>query len=436
MEQQPIIINQLQIRQVNRQPLDIANYLSAITSAESTQYPSRARLYDIYTHALLDGHLHGVITKRIDSVLNKPLFYKDKKGGVVEELNPIIQSAEFRKIMRLLLESILWGISGIEFIPGKQLAAVPIPRKHIKPHNHIIAVEQFSNEGVDYNTLPNVWIFGEKDNLGVLLQATTYVIYKRNAISDWANFVEIFGIPIRIAKYDVFDKETQEALKDALDNSGSALSMLIPKQAEFEVQDGKTANANGDLQANFVETMNEHISITILGNTETTSNGKTGSQAKSKVHQEQQNQIVKSDMALLQAALNDPKFIAILQSYNLPVTNDGNFEFNKDIDIAFLAERIKIDKELIAAGLPIPNDYFYETYNIPKPDPNQPIISPPDPSLRGGSEATNEATLSFNQKNLSSDNNLPNLPSLRDNEVGEATYLQNLINKSLSDFFA
>ena len=386
-----LVINNLQVRQVIRQSLDITNYKNAIQSAESRYYPNRSLLYDIYTNALLDGHLQGVINKRIDTVLNKPLFYKDKNGKIVEDLNQVIQSYEFRRTMRIILESIFWGISGLEFIPGPYLDVRSIPRKHIKTKTQTIAIEQNQlTGGFDYTKLDNVWIVGEDEDLGLLLSCALYVIYKRNALGDWAQFVEVFGMPIRIAKYNANDEATRTALEDFFENAGSNTDMLIPKEAELTIEDGKTSNANGDLQAQFIDMLNQEVSIIVLGNTETTTNGKTGSQAKSKVHQEQQNQIAKSDIMLLQAYLNDPHFIRILQSYGLPVSEEGNFEFNKDIDIEFLKQRIEVDKALVEAGVPIGADYFYETYNIPKPEATEEEIVPEAEELTPEDQETGE----------------------------------------------
>ncbi len=38
-----------------------------------------------------------------------------------------------------------------------------------------------------------------------------------------------------------------------------------------------------------------------------------------------------------------------------------------EISIQYLVERLKIDIALLKAGLPIEDDYLYETYGIPKP---------------------------------------------------------------------
>ena len=71
-----IIINELNIRSVDRSRKDISTWRGALLSAESVYYPNRSRLYDLYEDVILDGHLSGVIAKRIDAVLNKELSFE------------------------------------------------------------------------------------------------------------------------------------------------------------------------------------------------------------------------------------------------------------------------------------------------------------------------------------------------------------------------
>ena len=363
-----LVVQELQIRAAIRTKQDIQTFRASQISAESRYSPNRSRLYDLYDDIRLDGHLSGIIQKRFDAVLNKPLFYRDKSGKEVKGMNSFILSREMRFIKRQILESILNGIAGIEFIPGATVEPRYIPIKHIKPKWQIISYEQNGQEGADYTELPNIWIIGEPEDLGILLKCAPYAIYKRGVFADWANFIEIFGQPVRIMYYDAHDKQTKIELKEILDESGSALALMVPKQAEFKMMDGKQTNGDGRLQETFVNSANAELSVIVLGNTETTASAKTGSFAKSKTHQEQQLEISKSDLVYVAQYLNDPHFIAILKSYGLPVTEGGYFEFNKDIDINFLSERIEIDKALKdELHLPMEDDYLYDTYGVPKP---------------------------------------------------------------------
>lgn len=321
-------------------------------------------MYDLYEDVIIDGHLSGIIAKRIDAVLNKPLYF-EKNGKKISQFDNLVNSIPFRDLMRTIMQTTLWGISGLEFIPGSSFAYTAIPRKHIKPELGIIAYEQNGTDGIPYANLENIWIMGQPRDLGLLLKCAPYYLYKRAGLADWAQYIELFGQPVRVIKYDAYDEQTKLELRKILDESGSSLSIMIPKQADFEMKDGKQSYGDGNLQMNFVKTLNEEMSVIMLGNTETTTSSNTSGYAQSKIHQEQQYQITRSDLIYTANMLNSPQFHTILRSYGYPVA-DGQFVFAKDTDIEYLKDRLTIDKEL-AGIIPIENDYWYTTYGIPKP---------------------------------------------------------------------
>ena len=366
-EKQSLVINALNIISVDRTSKDIQSWRNAHQNAEATQYPNRTRLYDIYKDVELDGHLSGIIQKRFDAVLNKHLYFeKAGEGGKADEMDDLIESSAFRDLITLVLEQKLWGLSGAEFIPGKDFKFLPIPRKHIKPYWRIIATEQSGQEGFKYDEMWNVIVWGNNDELGLYLKCTPYALWKKGGFADWAQYIEIFGQPTRVAKYDSYDTKTRQELERALDESGSSLAMMIPKQVDFEMMDGKTSNGTGDLQDKFKNACNQELSIIILGNTETTSASKSSGYAQAKEHGKQQLEITKSDLAFVTNALNDVKFLDILKTYGYPVEG-GHFEFEKEIDLDELSTKKDIDLA-ISAKVPIDDDYWYETYGIPKPD--------------------------------------------------------------------
>ena len=352
----------MNIRSADRGRKDISTWRGALISAESVYFPNRSRLYDLYSDVILDGHLSGVIAKRIDAVLNKELYF-ERNGKRDHTFDKLIQSLSFRNIVRAIVETQLWGVSGIEFIPGSEFDYELIPRKHIKPELGIIAYEQTGTDGISYLGLDNIWIIGEPRDLGILLKCAPYSLYKRGGLADWAQYIELFGQPVRVIKYDSYDEQTKIELKQILDESGSSLSMMIPRQADFEIKDGKQTNCDGNLQLSFVKALNDEMSVIVLGNTETTSSSDSAGYAQSKIHLEQQYEITRSDLIYTAAMLNSDKFISILRAYGYKVDN-GQFAFSKDMDIDYLQARIAVDKE-VAQIVPISEDYWYDTYGIP-----------------------------------------------------------------------
>lgn len=359
-----IVINKLIIRNIDRTMKDIGTWRISHRTAESVTYPIRTRLYDLYDDVKLDGHLTGLLQKRFSAVLNKSLIFRNKAKENVEVFDELISSERFQSLRAEILNTILWGTTGTEFIVGKIFDWAPIPRKHIKPEFKVIAKEQSDITGFAYEEMPMVWVIGDTFDLGLLLKCCPYAIWKRGGLADYAQFVEIFGQPVRIYEYDAFDNKTKEEVQKVANEAGGAMSILIPKQAGFRMEDGKTANANGDLQTKFIKTLNDEMSVIVLGNTETTTSSKGSGYAQSKTHGQQQMEITKSDMKYELQFLNSPKFLSVLKSYGYPV--DGAFIYEGVPDVAVLVERIAVD-EVLVGFLPIDDDYFYDTYHIPKP---------------------------------------------------------------------
>jgi phage gp29-like protein len=61
---------------------------------------------------------------------------------------------------------------------------------------------------------------GGKDDLGLLAKAAPWVIYKRNTTADWAQFSEVFGMPIRDYTYEIGDDESRRRAMDDAQNTG------------------------------------------------------------------------------------------------------------------------------------------------------------------------------------------------------------------------
>jgi hypothetical protein len=360
-----LVISEIRIQSADRNKKDIGSFRDALRAAESVQYPNMVRLYDLYDDIMLDGHLTGIIEKRIEEVLNKNLYFENAGGKKVDVIDDLIESEQFREVVRKLMEAPAYGMSGMEFVPGTEFMFKEIPRKHIKRHLKIISTEQQGEEGISYDGLSLVWVVGKDKDLGYLLKCSPYALWKRGSMADWAQYIEIFGQPVRVVKYDAYDTKTKMELRQVLDESGSSLALMIPKQADFDMKDGKQSNGTGELQLTHKVACDGEMSIIVLGNTETTTSSKSSGYAQSKEHGKQQLQKTKSDMVYVRNLLNSKQFLDILRSYGYPVEG-GRFKFEKEIDLEELKTRMEIDTKL-DEKVPLDPDYWYETYGVSKP---------------------------------------------------------------------
>lgn len=365
----PIIVNNIVMQNVDRTPKDVERWRQNHRQAENIYYPNRSALYDLYKDIELDAFLSGIIGKRIKSVTNKKIRFvaNDQEN---KDLCKLAGQPSFRRLCKLILKSIYWGVKGAEFIPGKDFGWKEIPIKHIKPEKGVIAINQSDYEGTPYQDIDNILVVCGEDedvrDLGLYLKAAFYVLLKTGDFSDWANYIEIFGSPLIVTRYDTYDIKTKTQLAKAMEEIGSSMRLSIPKQAEIEIMDGKASNGNGDLQDKFAKACDNQLAILVLGNTETTGNTNGGSNAKAAEHGKQQDEIIKDDCHLLLGVLNSPKFLNILAGYGYAVQG-GEWIIDDAPDEAALKVMSEVDEALKRMGLPADDGDLYKRYNRAKP---------------------------------------------------------------------
>jgi len=368
-ESPSILIQNIQIRPVNRQVHDIATWRSAIKSAEAT-VPRRTALYDLYDEILLDGHLSSVVGKRINRVCNADWqFVKD--GKVIDYINDLIDTPEFEELVTEIINTKFWGYTMLEITNFSEngFRVFSIPRKHIRPDRGVVATEQTGDigtnirEGIYTKTVMEV---GKERDLGILKIVAQYVVYKRGGFGDWAQYAEIFGMPFRKGTYDGFDDSQRVQLEKALEEAGSAAYAVIPKGTEIEFV-SNSSTGNGELYKLLKEACNQEISVTILGATETTTSSSSSGYAQSKTHQETEDEIFKGDRKYVRRVLNR-HFIKILEAAGID-TQGGKFVIKGEGEEKLSKkEQFEIHKSMKKdLSIPVDDDFFYETYGMPKP---------------------------------------------------------------------
>ena len=371
------VYTQILVRPLHRGVNDVGSWRSAIRMAD---IGVRSKLYNLYEDLLIDGYLSDAIDKRIDAVTDCDLSFtiKNKETEAVTEL---MDTPEFELLLREIMLSRFWGISVDEtfFLDGFNFKS--IPRKHIRPKYKEIAINEEDERGIPYEGNDMILQFGGDDDYGIILKAAPYVIYKRGGFGDWAQFVELFGMPQRIGKYSSMDDASRRALIEAFETAGSAPYLVIPKETEA-IQTSNSGTGNGSLYNDFRKACNEEILITILGQTMTTQDGSSLSQ--SKVHLEVQEKKHRADRRYVERMLNK-LFLPLLEKRGYPVTG-GKFRFLDK------AQEITVDETVqLVKILPIPQSYLYEKYNIPQPKGSEAIAGEiKEPEKDPGKEPTKE----------------------------------------------
>lgn len=388
------VTNQITVANLRMTSQDIASWKQAIDSARNATNPRRKLLYDLYESIMLDGQLLTVTNKRKTRITNKRArFVTAGQEGVEDEFvrEFITETPWFQRMIGHAIEAVWWGHSLIELIPENGLIteAVLIPRHNVIPEREFLAWDYMNDtDGIYYQEDPLyskylVSIGGKKD-YGLLMSAAQYIIYKRGGFGDWAQFTELFGMPFREGRYNPYDSDSRRLVEQALQESGGAGWITLPEGASITFHDNN-GTGKSEVFKDLIHLCDEQISKLILGQTMTTDAGSSRSQ--SETHQDTEDEIVMSDMLAVEYLLNwglRDKLIKI--GYKIP---EGRFHYPQLENIP-LQTRIDMDIKL-SSKIAIDEQYWYETYGIPKPENG--ILTPkpqPVPEIENTEEEEEE----------------------------------------------
>lgn len=364
------VSNEIKVNNYRLISQDIQTWRRAIESAKSVTNPNRKLLYQLFDNILLDGHLQSVMEKRTMAITNQKIQWQSK--GNKEQTNDfineyVLNTPWFYNYNDLAMQHISFGHQLVELIPenGYISKALEVPRENVFPEKNLVLYDPNNRTaGIDYlqdpTYSPYLIEIGSKTNLGKLIIAAQYVIYKRGGFGDWAQFAELFGMPFRVGKYNPYDDSTRRLLDEALQQMGGAGHVIVPEGTNLEFHDNNQAGKS-EVFSELINVCNAEISKLYLGQTMTTENGSSHSQ--SETHKNVEEEINLKDMILMEYHLNwelKDKLIA----FGYPLA-DGKFIFPETSKIP-KDKRIAIDVQL-AQQIVIPDDYWYKTYGIPKP---------------------------------------------------------------------
>lgn len=350
----------------NRFGIDIETYIQSIRLADNVDYSRRSKLFDLHTAIEMDTHLTSVVEKRINAIVCSPIEFK-RNGKSDESVNIHIRSPWFIRFLADALSSKFYGFSLFQFYKegkSKWMKYDLIPRKHVDPYKEIILRRQSDMTGTPWTEYADLLFVGDKNDLGLLTKAAPWVIYKRNTTGDWAQFSEIFGMPIREYTYDGDNEEERDRIENDAINQGSAGVYIHTKDSSLRFVESGNKAGSSDLYDRFVERANKEISKLFLGNTLTTEEGRTGTQALGKVHQNAESEKTQADKLFILNLLNY-EMTEIFNNFGIN-TDGGEFSFvsPEKIDLDKFMEILLKAKQM---GVPIDDDFIYEKFGIEKP---------------------------------------------------------------------
>ncbi len=380
-KQRQTVISQIVIKAPRRKTFDVGEWRRALISADAGRVKA---LYDLFEDLLIDGYLSDAFSKRKEAITNAELTFQNAKGEDVPEITTLMDTIAFENLLKLIMDVEGWGRTGVEFDFSDGLEVHEIPKKHINLVNKTILINDNDEGGIPYEGDDFLLILGEKRRYGLFMKTAPFVIWKRGGFGDWAQWLEIFGMPQRVGKYSMYDTGTRQILEQALANAGSAPYIVIPRETDVETVNNTGSGSSGTSYGEFRKACNEEILITVLGQTLTTIQGDKGARSLGEVHKEVEESKNRADMRFVQRVLNQ-HVLPRLERRGFPVKG-GRFVFPE------AAEQLSVNElSTLSKILPIPRSYLYDKYSIPVPKDNEPVAGDKQPGQEDEGTSTGES---------------------------------------------
>ena len=350
--------------QLVRTSQDVKKWRNALTTAESTIRPDRQNLLRIYKDVILDPHLSAITGQRTNAVLSRGFKLINANDEVDFEKTKILKSQWFEQFLNYAVEAKYYGFSLVEFgnIVNDEFEEIKlVPREYVIPEEGKVATSLARNKVIDYTRPPfNQWtlFIGSKTDLGLLNKATPIVLWKRLVQATWAEYNELFGIPLRVGRTNTRDPYAREKMEEMLENLGSSAWGLFDEDDKIEIISPSTSGSV-DTFERFINLADEQLSKLFLGQTMTTDNGSSRSQ--SEVHERVMQSFTGADLRWLSYLINN-KLLPFLNAKGFAF--EGlSFEWDLEEKLS-LKERFEIEEKLLNF-YNISPEYIESVYGTP-----------------------------------------------------------------------
>jgi SPP1 gp7 family putative phage head morphogenesis protein len=347
---------------LTRTKQDLKSWRNALMSAESIHFPNRTEYYRMLKDVTIDSHLTAIIEQRKNAVLCREVKFYNNDGTENEEKTKLFKAQWFIELRSLMLDAKYYGFTLVDLGPlinDKFPQIEEVQRQYVKPEFGIVVQQPSDIEGVAIDDPKyrnwNIF-FGKQRDLGLLMKAAPWALWKKTVTSYWSEYCEKFGMPMRIGKTNVTDETMKTNMQNALKNMGSAAWGVLGLEDEIEILETFKVNAY-DMFDKFIERANSEMSKLILSQTGTTDEKSFVGSAK--VHEGILADVVEADCVWHDNNLNE---------HVLPVLNFHGFALDGYFATDYSESPSLGEKaEMVAAfmkGVKFNKDWMEETFDV------------------------------------------------------------------------
>lgn len=218
---------------------------------------------------------------------------------------------------------------------------------------------------------------GYLSRIGLVRTLVFPFIFKNYSVRDFAEFLEIYGLPMRLGKYpEGATNNEKTTLLRAVMGIGHNAGGIVPRGMEIEFQNAADGNAETFMQ--MIEWAEKSMSKAILGGTLTSqADGKTSTNALGDVHNDVRLEVRNADLKRLAATLTRDLV------YPLYILNKGSqadrrrlprfeFDVSESEDINQFADGLN---KLVDIGFKIPAQWAHDKLQVPIAADDEPVLA-------------------------------------------------------------
>jgi phage gp29-like protein len=351
-----------------------------------------------------DGHLFSVMdqrrsaVKRLDWNIVPPENATPAEEADAEFVEEVIRSMEdFDDVLFDMTDAIGHGFAPLEMQWGRvDGVQMPIKIEHRPQGWFKLAL----NPDISRNELrlrdntadgEALWPFGwilhqHRARSGYISRSGLYrvmawpFLFKNYAIRDLAEFLEIYGLPLRLGTYNASaTKEDKATLLRAVVNIGHDAAAIIPQGMMIDFKDAaKGDHKTFDAMISLMERIQSKVA---LGGTLTSGEGTHGTQALGNVHQDIALHLRDSDAKQIATTITRQLIYPIL-AFNKGLADPRRcprlvFDTQEPEDLKLMSEAVP---KLVGVGMRIPVRWAHEKLKIPEANEGEEVLSLPNPA--------------------------------------------------------
>lgn len=366
-----------------------------LTGAESGNMNDMLALFEDMEER--DSHIFAELDKRKRSLLSLDWYIKAPEGATAAEKEQavMIQNLmhainDFDIVIKDALDAIgkgfsgqeinwirdgsTWYVESLEFVIPQRFVIAP-DNKTLMLGNGIDAPEALWDHAFLMHT--------HKAKSGYLVRGGLHrilawpYVFKNYSVRDLAEFLEIYGLPMRLGTYPAGATESEKfTLLRAVMEIGHRAAGIVPEGMKIEFKEA--AKGNSDPFESMIKWCELSQSKAILGGTLTTqSDGKSSTNALGNIHEVARIEIRDSDAKQLAASISRD-IVASMMRLNYPSVHPRRypkfaFDLSEPEDITTFSEAIP--KLAGVNGMRIGAEWLHTKLSIPMAGEDEPILS-------------------------------------------------------------